>query len=154
MTDVKPSSAYRLTFFHTFSTEPQVVSTSVQPRFDERLEQLDGDAERRQDDDVVRRQRVERFAGVAEEADALRANLVVDVRVVDDLAGQKDRAIGKALPRLIRVVHGAIDAVAEAELAREVHGEPAGLKREVGRLDGGDEIAVIALGEHAARLRA
>ena len=32
MIDVKPSSAYRLTFFHTFNTEPQVVSTSVQPR--------------------------------------------------------------------------------------------------------------------------
>src|SRR5258705_295866 len=32
MTDVKPSAAYRLTFFQTFRTEPHVVSTSVQPR--------------------------------------------------------------------------------------------------------------------------
>ena len=104
------------------------MSTSVQPRLDESLEQLDGDAERRQDHDVVRRQRVERFTRVGEEADALRAKLVVDVRVVDDFAGQEHRAIGKALARLVRVVHGAIDAVAEAELAREVDGQPAGLE--------------------------
>ncbi len=31
MTAVKPSRAYRVTFFQTFSTDPQVVSTSVQP---------------------------------------------------------------------------------------------------------------------------
>ena len=78
-------------------------------------------------------ERVDRFARVAEEADALRAQLIVDVRVVDDLAGQEDRPVGKALARLIGVVHRAIDAVAEAELAREVNGEAARLKREVGR---------------------
>ena len=66
-----------------------------------------------------------RLAGVAEEADALRAKLVVDVRVVNDLAGQEDRAVGKALTRLIRVVDRAIDAVAESELAREVNRETA-----------------------------
>ena len=59
------------------------------------------------------------FVGIAQKADALRAQLIVDVRVVDDLAGQKDVAVGKALARLIGVVDGAIDAVAEAELARE-----------------------------------
>ena len=68
--------------------------------------------------------------GVAEEADALRAELIVDVRVVDDLAGQEDLPVGKPLARLIRVVDGAIDAVAEAELAREVHGETARLERD------------------------
>ena len=47
---------------------------------------------------------------------------VVDVRVVDDLAGQEDLPVGKPLARLVGVVDGAIDAVAEAELAREVHG--------------------------------
>jgi len=31
MTAVKPSRAYRRTFFHTLSTLPQVVSTSTQP---------------------------------------------------------------------------------------------------------------------------
>ena len=70
-------------------------------------------------------ERVERFARIAEEADALRAQLVVDVRVVDDFAGQEHLPVGKPLARLIGVVDGAIDAVAEAELAREVHGQPA-----------------------------
>jgi hypothetical protein len=32
ITAVKPSCAYRTTFFQTFSTDPHVVSTSVQPR--------------------------------------------------------------------------------------------------------------------------
>ena len=119
MTDVKPSSEYRFTFFHTFSTEPHVVSTSVHPRRRE-TEQFDGDSECWKDHDVVRRQRVERFTRIAEEADSLRADLIVDVRVVDDFAGQKDAAIGKALARLVRVVDGAIDAVAEAKLACEM----------------------------------
>ena len=32
MIEVIPSTAYRETFFHTFRTEPHVVSTSVHPR--------------------------------------------------------------------------------------------------------------------------
>ena len=35
------------------------------------------------------------FAGIAEEADAGGAQLIVDVRVVDDLAGQEDVRPGK-----------------------------------------------------------
>ena len=64
--------------------------------------------------------RSSRFAGVAEEPDAERPQLVVDVRVVDDFAGQEDRAIGKAGAGLIGVVDRAIDAIAEPELPREV----------------------------------
>ena len=63
---------------------------------------------------------------IAEEADAGGAQPIVDVRVVDDLAGQEDVLIREAPARLIGVVDGAIDAVAEAELAREVDGEAAG----------------------------
>ena len=59
----------------------------------------------------------------------MRAQLVVDVGVVDDFAGQEHRAIRKPLARLIRVVDRAVDAVAEAELAREVHRQPTGAKR-------------------------
>ena len=66
-----------------------------------------------------------RLALIAEEANALRTKLVVDVRVVDDFAGQEDGAVREAAPRLVGVVDGAIDAVAEAELAREMDGEPA-----------------------------
>ena len=63
---------------------------------------------------------VDRLGRVAQEPDAHRAQLIVDVRVVDDFAGQEHAAIGKALARLVGVVDGAIDAVTEAELAREV----------------------------------
>ncbi len=59
------------------------------------------------------------------------------------------RAIREAPPRLVRVVNRAIDAVAEAELAREVDGQPAGPVGEVVGLDAIDEVAVIAVGQHA-----
>ena len=59
------------------------------------------------------------------------------------------RPIRKALAGLVGVVHGAVDAVAEAELAREVDGEAAGAEREVLGLDPIDERAVIALGQRA-----
>jgi hypothetical protein len=39
--------------------------------------------------------------------------------VVDDFAGQEDRPIGEPFARLVGVVHGAVHAVAETELARE-----------------------------------
>ena len=54
---------------------------------------------------------------------ALRAQLVVDVRVVDDLAGEMDPPIGKLLASLVGVVDRAIDAVAEAEFPGQVEGE-------------------------------
>ena len=78
-----------------------------------------------------------------------RAELIVDVRIVDDFAGQEDRAIGEAGACLIGVVHGAIDAVAEPELRRETDGEPAGLVAIAIRPDSLDEGAVIARGELA-----
>ena len=52
-------------------------------------------------------------------------SFVVDVWVVDDFAGQVDGAVGEALARLIGVVHGAVDAVAEPELAGEMHRQAA-----------------------------
>ena len=114
------------TFFHTFSTEPHVVSTSVQPCALERAPASPivtpnaGRITTSSGPSVVRV-----LAGIGQEADALRAQLVVDVRVVDDLAGQEDAPVREALARLIGVVDGAVDAVAEAELAREVDGQPA-----------------------------
>ena len=86
---------------------------------------------------------------VAQELDAHRPQLFVDVRVVNDLAGQVHRHGRKALARLIRVVDGAIDAVAEAELAGEMHGEATDAVGEVVGLDAIDDLAVIALGQHA-----
>jgi hypothetical protein len=66
------------------------------------------------------------------------------VRIVNDLAGEKDGAIGEALTRLIGVVDRPIDAVAEAELAREMNAQPTRFEAVVGVLDLGNEIAVIA----------
>jgi hypothetical protein len=109
----------------------------------------DGDAEGRQDHDVVGADMVERLARVGQEPDAQRPELVVHVRVVDDLAGQVDRPIGKARPRLVGVVHGAIDAVAEPELLREVQLEAAGPVLIPIRLDRGDQAAVVVLGQLA-----
>jgi hypothetical protein len=69
------------------------------------------------------------------------------VRVVNDFASEEHRAIGKPLPRLVGIVNGAVDAVAEAELAGEVHREPAGREAIVALLDRRHERAVVALGE-------
>ena len=93
----------------------------------EALQHRDGDAERRQDHDVVLAEASIAVAVVAQERDPHGPQLLVHVRVVDDFAGEEHAAVGKALARLIRVVDGAIDAVAEAELAREMDGEAAGL---------------------------
>src|SRR5262249_3868332 len=86
---------------------------------------------------------------VAEKADPHRAQLFVDVRVVDDLACQVDRAIRKPLARLVCVVDRAVDAVTEAELAREMDSEPAGPVAEDVGLDSTDEAAVIVLRQPA-----
>ncbi len=53
------------------------------------------------------------------------AHALVDVGVVDDLAGQKHPAIGKLAARLVGVIDGAIDAVAKAEFLGELEVEPA-----------------------------
>ena len=97
-------------------------------------------------------ERVQRLARVGQEADPLRPELVVDVRVVDDFAGEEDAAVGKSLPRLVGVVDRAIDAVAEPELTRQVDGEPAGAEAVAVLFDGADDLAVIALGEHVGDL--
>jgi len=73
---------------------------------------------------------------------------LVDVRVVDDFAGQEDVLLGKTLAGLIRVVDRAVDAVTEAEFAREVDGETPGAIREIFGLDTLDDTAVIVVGEH------
>ena len=89
------------------------------------------------------------LGGIAEEPDAVGAQPIVDVRVVDDLAGEKDVAAGEARDRLVGVVDGAIDAVAEAELAGEVEREPPLVVAEVAGADLVDEGAVVRGGELA-----
>ena len=103
----------------------------------------DRHAESREDDHVARPERVAIFTGVGEDVDALGAQPVVDVRVVNDFAGQEDAPVGKPLARLIGVVDRAIDAVAEAELLREVDREAAGAPDEPGGADLVDDGAVV-----------
>ena len=90
---------------------------------DEARHVTDGHAEGRQDHDVFRSERFPRFGRLAQEPDAGGAQPIVDVGIVDDLAGQVDVLLGKSPPRLIGVVDGAVDAVAESEFAGEVHGQ-------------------------------
>ena len=77
----------------------------------------------------------------------LGAEAVVDVRVVDDLAGQEDVAAGEPRDGLVGVVDGAVDAVAEAELARQVDGEAALLVAVVAGAHLVDERAVVRGGQ-------
>jgi hypothetical protein len=109
----------------------------------------DGYAKCRQNHDVVRAEGFVGFARVAQKADTLRAELIVDMRVVDDFARQVDRVVWKATARLVGVVDGAIDAVAEAELPCEVHREPTRLVPVTRVLDLLNQKAVVTLRENA-----
>src|SRR5690606_31270400 len=84
--------------------------------------------------------------------DAKTPQLLVDVGVVDDLAGEVHAAVRKAAAGLVRVVHRAIDAVAEAELARQVDEETSGAVLIPGRADVVHQLTVIARGEHVGDL--
>jgi hypothetical protein len=68
---------------------------------------------------------------------------------VDDFAGQEDLAIGEAPPRLVGVIDGAVDAIAEAELVRQMHREAAGCVAIAVGLDRLDEAAVVVGRERA-----
>jgi hypothetical protein len=74
------------------------------------------------------------------------------VRVVDDFAGQEHLTVRKLSARLIRVVDGAVDAVAETKLASQVYEEPSRGVAIVRLLDGCDEPAAVAAGEDASDL--
>ena len=63
------------------------------------------------------------FPGIGEETDALGTELVVDVRVVDDFAGEKHPFVGEPFAGLVGVVHGAVNAVTEPEFLREMDGQ-------------------------------
>ena len=115
----------------------------------ELLEHRDGHAERGQDDDVRGAEAIDGVNLVAQETDALGAQVFVHVRVVDDFAREEHLAVRKSLARLVRVIDRAVHAVAEPELSSEVHRQPSGLVGEILRLHALDEGAVIVLGQHA-----
>jgi hypothetical protein len=111
------------------------------------LRLVDGEPECRDDDDVAWAERVPALSGIRQEADPGGAQLVVDVRVVNDLARQEHVAVGKPVARLVGVVHRSVDAVAEAELLGQMHGETPGRVDEVRLPDALDEGAVVILGQ-------
>ena len=82
-------------------------------------------------------------ARLAQKTDASVPQSIVDVRVVDNLAGQVDVLIRESPAGLIGVVDRAIDPVAEAELAREVHGEASDPVLEIVRPHVLDDAAVV-----------
>ena len=50
----------------------------------------------------------------------------IDMRVMDDLTSQVHAPVGKPLARLIRVIHRALDPIAEPEFPRQMDRQPAG----------------------------
>ena len=108
------------------------------------LRQLaDRDAERRQNHDVVRTERGTVFARVGKDVNPFFAEAVVDVRVVDDLAGQQHALRGEFLPSLVRVIDRAVHAVAEPEFLRQVERETSARLNEPGCLEVVDDAAVV-----------
>ena len=107
-------------------------------------QQGDRHTERRQDDDVVRRQGVEGFAVVRQKAHAHGAQLLVDVRVVDDFAEQVDGFLGRETAAGgVGEVNGALNAVAKAELLREFDGQAGCGKFVAAGADALDECAAV-----------
>ena len=134
------------------STDPHVVSISVHPTTVELLELLDRDTEGRQNDDIGNVDLLNRLSRITQEADAGVTQPTVNLRVVDDLTGQEDPTVGESSARLIGVVDGAVDAVAETELGSKTDHQTAFLPSELRALDLVDELAVIILGECARYL--
>ena len=65
------------------------------------------------------------LGGLLDELDAHLAEAVVDGGVVDDLVGDPEVGVGELLLRLVRHLHRALDAPAEAVRLRELKGDVA-----------------------------
>ena len=88
-----------------------------------------------------------RSSGIAQEADAVGAQAIVDVRVVDDLAGQEDAgARGSARPPGRRSRPRGRRR-SRSRTPREMDGQPPFVVTEAGGADLVDEAAVIGRGE-------
>jgi hypothetical protein len=120
------------------------------------LEILDRHAERRKNHDVVGLEapEVEDAVGRQENLDPHLAEAGVDVRVVDDLADEEQASVRELAASLVRVLDGALDAVAEAELAREAHGDVSDRKCVCPLAEEGDELTFVVRGEVVCHLGA
>ena len=70
-------------------------------------------------------------------------DLPVHLGVVDDFAEDEDALVRKNFPRRVREIDGALDAVAEAELLREMHGHAVHRERAAGGADALDDFAAV-----------
>ena len=88
-------------------------------------------------------------SSAGQERDAHGPQLLVHVRIVDDLAHQEQPPVGELEPGLVGVVHRAIHPVAEAELARQPEGERPDVQPVVAGAQQLDHGAVVVGGELA-----
>ena len=91
----------------------------------------DGHTEGGQDDDCFRPEPVGVRIRITQEPNTRRAQFLVHVRIVNDLAGQVHGPVRELQPGLVRVVNGAVDPVAKSELTREPDGQSSGAIRVV-----------------------
>jgi hypothetical protein len=82
---------------------------------------------------------------VLQDHDPERFDASVDLGVVDDLAREEDAPVRELLARLVRVLDGAVDPVAEAELAGQLHLHVARLGGVAETLQAVDDLRVVAL---------
>ena len=124
MMEVMSSLAFWRTRFQTLITSPQVVSTILQPISLMRARVVTSVPKAGTMTTSSAVQVVHLGLGVfADEIlDAERADLLVDLGVVDDLAEDEEAAVGEDLGGGVGEVDGALHAVAKAELLRELHG--------------------------------
>src|SRR4030095_1882958 len=80
-----------------------------------------------------------------QKADPHFPQTLVDVRIVDDFAGDEEASLREAGSSLVGVVNSAVDAVAEPEFAGEAEREVAGAQGELVRLQVFHDAAAIVL---------
>ena len=129
------------------------MSTTMQPS-PRSVEIANGDAERREDDDVLRGDTCvieDRLAvGIVfgrENLDTHLAEPPVDVRVVDDLADKQDAAIGELSSGLVGVLDRSLNAVAEPEFAGKPDRNAPDRQRVIARTEKVDQGTIVIGGE-------
>jgi hypothetical protein len=122
----------------------------------ESLEVVLGDPEGGQDHHVVRADLGEVEPPLLvphQKADPHVLELLVHMRIVDDLAHQVEPAVGELAPGLVSVVHGPVDPVAEPELPGQPEAHAAHVEAIIPRPECLDHRAVIIGGKLAFDFR-
>ena len=139
------SFEYCRTRFQTLITSPQVVSTNRQPLASSccRIETSVPKAGMMTMSSFFKSCDVGVLLLAGEELDAHGADLVVHLGVVDDLAEDINRLIGKDLAGGVGQVNGPLDAVAEAEFLGQLDGQIAGREHMAAGANALDQVAAI-----------